>query len=158
VIQLRDGIGADADRLFELDRVCFDAGVAYSLREFRSLLRSSKTLCILAEDGNDLAGFVIAQEAVIRKSPGGHIVTIDVAPAFRRRGIGRLLMERIEERLRAAGAGWLRLEVAVNNAAASEFYGGLGFAAVGRIPNYYHDSVDAIVMEKTLAEAGTSIP
>ncbi len=153
MIQLRDGIGADADRLFELDRVCFDAGVAYSLREFRSLLRSSKTFCILAEDGDSLAGFVIAQEAVIRKSRGGHVVTIDVAPAFRRRGIGRLLMERVEERLRTAGADWLRLEVAVNNSAAAEFYSGLGFEAIGRIPDYYHGSIDAIVMEKPLAEA-----
>ena len=60
-------------------------------------------------------------------------------------------MEQIEERLRAAGAGWLRLAVAVNNSAASEFYGGLGFVGMGRIPNYYQDSVDAIVMEKTIA-------
>ena len=151
MIRLREGVGADADRLFELDQVCFDVGVAYSLREFRWLLRSPKTLCILAEEDDDLAGFAIAQETVIRKSRGGHIVTIDVAPAFRRRGIGRLLMEQIEERLRAAGAGWLRLEVAVNNPAASEFYGGRGCVAIGRIPNYYHGSVDAIVMEKTLA-------
>ena len=151
MIQLRDGIGADADRLFELDRICFDAGVAYSLREFRWLLRSSKTLCILAEDDGDLAGFAVAQESVIHKSRGGHIVTIDVAPAFRRRGVGRLLMEQIEERMKATGAGWLQLEVAVSNSIASEFYGGLGFAAVGRIPNYYHGSIDAIVMEKALA-------
>ena len=157
MIRLRDGVAADADKLFELDRVCFEDGVAYSLREFRWLLRSRKTLCIVAEDGDTLAGFVIAQLAVIRKSSGGHIVTIDVAPEFRRRGIGRLLMERTETRLRAAGADWLRLEVAVKNFAASEFYGGLGFAPIGRIPNYYRDSVDAIVMEKTLAESGTSV-
>jgi [ribosomal protein S18]-alanine N-acetyltransferase len=151
VIRLRDGLAADADMLFELDRVCFDVGVAYSLREFRWLLRSLKTLCIVAEDDGELAGFAISQEFVIQKSRGGHLVTIYVAPDFRRRGIGRLLMERIETRLRAAGANWLRLEVAVNNSAASEFYSGLGFAAIGRIPNYYHDSVDAIVMEKTLS-------
>ncbi len=148
MIQLRHGIGADADQLFELDRICFDAGVAYSLREFRWLLRSPKTLCILAEDNGALAGFAIAQETVIRKSRGGHIVTIDVAPAYRRRGIGRLLMEQIEARLRAAGADWLRLEVSVNNSVASEFYGGLGFVGIGRIPNYYQGAVDAIVMEK----------
>jgi ribosomal-protein-alanine N-acetyltransferase len=152
VIQLRDGIRADADGLFELDRICFDAGVAYSLREFRWLLRSPRTLCILGEDDDDLAGFAIAQKTVIRKSCGGHIITIDVAPGFRRRGVGRLRMGQIEERLRAAGAGWLRLEVAVNNSAGSEFYRRLGFASIGRIPNYYQGSVDAIVMEKTLAD------
>jgi len=150
VIRLRDGIGADADKLFALDRICFDDGIAYSLREFRWLLRSPKALCILAEDDSELAGFAIAQEAVVRKSRGGHIITIDVAPVFRRRGVGRMLMDQIEERMKAAGAIWLRLEVAENNAAAREFYTGLGFAAIGRIPDYYRDSVDAIVVEKRL--------
>lgn len=158
MIELRDGFEGDVSRLFELDRVCFDAAIAYSRREFCWLLRSPETLCIVAEDDGVLAGFAIAQEAVIRKSRGGHVVTIDVASAFRRRGIGRLLMERIEERMRASGAGWLRLEVAVNNSVASEFYRGIGFAAIGRIPNYYQGSVDAIVMEKTLAGSLTFIP
>ena len=157
MIRLREGTEADAGGLFELDRICFDVGIAYSLREFRLLLRSRKTVCILAEDGDDLAGFAIAQIAVLGESRGGHIVTIDVAPDFRRRGVGRLLMEQIEERMMAIGADWLRLEVAVNNTAASGFYRGLGFAAIGRIPDYYRGSVDATVMEKTLAKASASI-
>jgi [ribosomal protein S18]-alanine N-acetyltransferase len=158
VIRLRDGIEADAVRLFELDRICFPAGIAYSLREFRWLLRSQKTLSVVAEDEGTLAGFSIAQETVIRKSRGGHIVTIDVAPAFRRHGIGRLLMERIELRMRATGAEWLRLEVAVNNSAASKFYADLGFLPLGRIPNYYHGAIDAIVMGKSLPCESALIP
>ena len=97
-------------------------GIAYSLRQFRWLLRSGKTLCLIAEDDDALAGFAIAQHTSIGKSPGGHIITIDVAPDFRRRGVGRMLMVQIEDRLRTLGAGWLRLEVAENNSAASEFY------------------------------------
>ncbi len=158
MIRLREGIEADAGRLFELDRVCFSAGIAYSLRQFRWLLRSGKTLCLIAEDDDVLAGFAIAQHTSIGKSPGGHIITIDVAPDFRRRGVGRMLMVQIEDRLRTLGAGWLRLEVAVNNSAASEFYRGLGFATIGRIPDYYDGAVDAIVMEKSLAERQPFIP
>ena len=158
MIRLRDGAETDADRLFELDRVCFAAGTAYSLREFRWLLRSLKTLCIVVEDDDALAGFAMAQESVIRKSRGGHIVTIDVAPEFRRHGVGRLLMQQIESRMRSRGAGWLRLEVAVNNSAALSFYAGLGFGRIGQIPNYYDGAVDAIVMEKSLAEPQALIP
>ena len=59
-----------------------------------------------------MAGFVIAQHSSIRNSPGGHIVTIDVAPEFRRLGVGRMLMGQIEDRIKGMGADWLRLEVA----------------------------------------------
>ncbi len=83
--------------------------------------------------------------------PGASIITIDVAPGFRRLGVGRLLMGQIEDRIKGMGADWLRLEVAENNSAAREFYLGLGFLALGRIPDYYQGSVDAIVMEKKLA-------
>jgi ribosomal-protein-alanine N-acetyltransferase len=158
VIRLRDGAETDADRLFELDRICFAAGTAYSLREFRWLLRSRKTLCIVAEDDDALAGFAMAQESFMRKSHGGHIVTIDVAPEFRRHGVGRLLMEQIEGRMKAVGATWLRLEVAANNSAARSFYAGLGFERISQIPDYYEGTIDAIVMEKSLAEPQASIP
>ncbi len=100
----------------------------------------------------------MAQESGIRKSRGGHIVTIDVAPEFRRHGFGRLLMQQIENRMGSDGAGWLRLEVAVNNSDALNFYAGLGFKRIGQIPNYYQESVDAIVMEKALADAQAMIP
>jgi [ribosomal protein S18]-alanine N-acetyltransferase len=150
VIRLIDGVEADAERLFELDRVCFAAGIAYSLQEFRWLLHSRKTLCIVAEGDDALAGFVMVQESIIRKSRGGHIITIDVAPEFRRHGVGRRLMEEIESRMRSGGATWLRLEVAVNNSAALSFYVDLGFERIGQIPNYYDGPVDAIVMGKEL--------
>ncbi len=167
MIRLREGIEADAGRLFELDRICFDAGIAYSLREFRSLLRSPRARCVIAEefgaedcgaeDCGRLAGFVIAQETAIRKTPGAHIVTIDVAPGFRRRGVGRALMEEIEARMMARGKARLRLEVAVDNSAAYAFYLGLGYSAVGRIARYYLGSIDAISMEKDIGVEPTFI-
>ncbi len=153
MIRLRDAVEADLQRLFELDRICFPAGIAYSLGEFRSLLRSRETVCVVAEEGAVLTGFSVAQSVRVRTSQGGHIVTIDVAPDFRRRGIGRLLMEHIESRMRDDGATWLRLEVAVNNFAALNFYTGLEFEAIGEIPEYYRGSLDAIVMAKALAES-----
>jgi [ribosomal protein S18]-alanine N-acetyltransferase len=150
MIRLRDAVEADLERLFELDGICFPAGIAYPMDEFRSLLRSRRAFCIVAENDQVLAGFAIAQNVILQRSSAGHIVTIDVAPDFRRRGIGRLLMEHIEGRLRDEGAGWLRLEVAVNNFAALSFYAGLGFERIGQILGYYHGTLDAMVMEKML--------
>jgi len=133
-----------------LDQICFPAGIAYSLGEFRSLLRSSRTISVVAEDDAALAGFAMVQSGWFRRAEGAHMVTIDVAPAFRRGGVGRLLIDQIEAHMRHAGASWLRLEVAVDNSGALSFYAGLGFEPIGRIQGYYHGNLDAIVMEKTL--------
>ena len=150
MIRLRDAVEADLNSLFELDQICFPAGIAYSLGEFRSLLRSSRTIGVVAEDEEVLAGFAMAQSGWFRRAHGSHVITIDVAPAFRRRGIGRLLMDHIEARVTDGGASWLRLEVAADNSAALSFYTGLGFEPIGRIRGYYHGNLDAIVMEKAL--------
>ena len=150
MIRLRDAVEADLDSLFELDQICFPVGIVYSRGEFRSLLRSSRTISVVAEDDASLAGFAMAQSGWFRRAHGAHVVTIDVAPDFRRRGIGRFLMDHIEARMRDAGASWLRLEVAVDNPEALSFYTGLGFEPIGRIRGYYHGNLDAVVMEKAL--------
>jgi [ribosomal protein S18]-alanine N-acetyltransferase len=151
MIHLRDPIGADTESLFALDQVCFPPEIAYSRDEFRSLLRSKRTVGVVAEENGVLGGFAMAQVVRPRQSIGGHVVTIDVALEFRRRGVGRMLMDRLEAQVRDAGASWLRLEVAVDNAVALSFYTGLGFVAIGQIRGYYHRNLDAIVMEKALA-------
>jgi [ribosomal protein S18]-alanine N-acetyltransferase len=150
MIRLRDAVEADLHSLFELDQVCFPAGIAYSRSEFRFLLTSSRTIRIVAEDDAFLAGFAIVQTGRLRGRRIDHLVTIDVAPAFRRHGIGRMLMDEILTRLITAGADLLRLEVAVNNAEALAFYSNLGFDPIGRIPGYYHGNLDALVLEKSL--------
>jgi ribosomal-protein-alanine N-acetyltransferase len=159
MIGLRDAVFADLDMLYELDTICFAADIAYSRREFRGLLRSRATIGVVAEEGRELAGFCIAQrvpdsESGVNPRVGhlvGHIVTIDVAPAYRRRGVGRLLMGEVESRMRIAGAAILRLEAAEDNLPALRFYAGLGFEPMGAIPDYYRSGRGAVVMEKPLA-------
>jgi ribosomal protein S18 acetylase RimI-like enzyme len=157
MIVLREAVKTDLTAFFELDQACFGRGIAYSLREFRSLLTSPLTIGLVAAENGLLAGFVIAQDVRSGHSPGGHIVTIDVAAAFRRRGVGSLLMAGIEMRLSQAGAEWLRLEVAVENSAAREFYFGLGFETTGRVANYYGKNLDGLIMQKPLGASSTFV-
>ena len=151
MIVLREAGTADLDSFYRLDQVCFSANIAYTLGEFRSLLRSSRTISAVAEEGGTLAGFVIAQNVRVRGTRGGQVVTIDVAPEFRRRGIGRLLMERLCSQLKDAEAEWIRLEVAIDDSGAQRFYLSLGYEPVGRIADYYPGGLDALVMEKDLS-------
>lgn len=105
----------------------------------------------MAAEAGRIAGFVIAE---MRRSQGeriGHIVTIDVGPAWRRLGVGRLMMEAVTARCREQGASRLQLEVAVDNAGAIAFYKEIGFDATGRIRGYYMGKLDAMVMERELS-------
>ncbi len=48
----------------------------------------------------------------------------------------------------------IALEVAVNNDDAQAFYERLGYRETGRIPGYYADGTDALVLRKPLDSAG----
>jgi len=150
MVRLRPAAKADLTQLYDLDRICFPAGIAYSLRDFRALLRSSRVSTVVAEEDSALAGFAMAEVEHRHGVRAGLVVTIDVAPRFRRRGVGMALMQAIEDGMQAAGAQVLRLQVAVDNDPAQRFYATLGFLSIGRIPGYYQTGMDAIMMQKPL--------
>jgi len=80
----------------------------------------------------------------------GHIITIDVQPHLRRKGIGGILMQELGERLLHLKAARCVLEVAVDDSGAQDFYASRGYRVTARLPNYYMGSLDAFVMEKEL--------
>jgi len=80
----------------------------------------------------------------------GHIMNLAVAPAFRRRGYGKLLLERGLEYLRGLGADCVELEVRVGNGAAIRLYEKYGFSIKERLPRYYRDGEDAYLMVRSL--------
>ena len=147
MIHLRKAGKADLQSLFELDQLCFPAGIAYSLREFQSILKSARTVGVVAENSDGLAGFALAQTHGARL---GHLITIDVAPRVRRQGIGDRLMGHIEMSIKERGAQSLRLETAVTNLGALHFYERRGYEMKGTIRNCYPGNLDAFVMEKKL--------
>ncbi len=73
--------------------------------------------------------------------PEGHIVSIAVHPAYRRRGIGTELVEAVLNRT----SGKVSVEVRTSNEVAKKFYRHLGFSLRTIIPEYYGDE-DAVVM------------
>jgi [ribosomal protein S18]-alanine N-acetyltransferase len=154
MIQLRGFQMRDLAELYRLDQVCFPRGIAYSRTELQYFLTHPKCTCWIAEQPEDkLAGFVIFERTNRHGRTTGHIVTLDIDPVERRRGVGTLLMQTAEEQMRQEGASFMSLEVAENNSAARQFYRNLGFVARGRIAKYYGGMVDAEVMEKVIDSA-----
>jgi [ribosomal protein S18]-alanine N-acetyltransferase len=154
MIRLRSFQMRDLAGLHQLDQVCFPQEIAYSRDELQYFLTHPRCSCWIAEQPEDkLAGFVIFERASRHGRAAGHIVTLDVDPDERRRGLGTLLMQTAEEQMKQEGAGLMSLEVAENNAAARQFYRSLGFVTRGRIAKYYGGRVDAEVMEKVIDPA-----
>ena len=102
------------------------------------------------DEAEKLAGFAIAELESENDSRIGHIVTIDVSPDERRRGIGTLLMKAMIEGLGEVKADVIRLEVAVDNFEAQSFYKRHGFAETGRITDFYMGTLDALTMQRSL--------
>jgi len=152
MIHLRSVERSDLDALFVLDRQCFRTGIAYSRADLRYYLNRPRSASILAEYDTTKAilGFIIAESYLEGGRRVGHIITIDVAPSQRRKGLGRKLMEAMLDRFSAADVVILRLEVAVDNLEAQAFYRGLGFSQTGRIRGFYLGTLDALVMERCL--------
>ncbi len=156
MIRLRGFQEGDLVKLHQLDQVCFSREIAYTRAELLYFLDHPKCSCWIAESEEPdtrLSGFVIVERATRKKRLTGHIITLDVDPGDRRRGLGTLLMHTAEEQMKHEGIEVMSLEVAENNAAAQQFYRRLGFVASGRIPKFYGGRVDAEVMEKTIRRA-----
>lgn len=152
---LRPAQPDDFDELYAIDQSCFSHGIAWSKAELAYFLRYPGNFSLVVEEEGlpGIAGFAIGGLERRRGLMFGRLITIDVRGHSRRQGVGQMLMNAIEERLREADAQAIQLEVAVNNGVAQEFYGRRGFVRTGRIPGYYQGRIDAYVMEKRLKPA-----
>lgn len=118
-------------RLAALHALCFDE--AWDEAAIAGLLAMPGAFGYMAGPGDAPDGFVLARLG------GGEaeILTICVAPAARRSGLGRHLLQTAAASAVAAGAEVLFLEVAEDNPAAIRLYERFGFVLVGIRPAYY---------------------
>lgn len=144
----------DFDRLFEIDRACYPPGIAYSRRMLRSFLEWPGAECIVAEvesaeaEVPAIAAFIIIESDAVR----GHILTIDVLDAHRRRGLGSALLRRAEQSLFSRGVRTIELETATDNKTAVAFWQKHGYRTRGLLKRYYLGRDDAFAMTKKLTK------
>lgn len=82
-----------------------------------------------AFDGGSLKGLVWAYRREVSGEERMHLGHIVVAPDARSRGIGRQLLEGVENTTRDAGVSTIELMTSIDNTAASRFYAANGFVA-----------------------------
>ena len=141
-LRFTDVTPAHADALAALHATAFDR--PWSAQAFADLLGQPTVSGWVATAASPV-GFILMRLALDEVE----ILTLAVAPAFRRRGYGQQLVSAALDWARTAGAKVCHLEVAANNGAAVALYRGLGFNTQGRRPDYYGTAerrIDAILM------------
>ena len=136
------------DDCWRLDQRCFVDGEAYSRDTFEYLLTSPESVSyrVVMQNGA-MAGFVIG---LLEPDHTGHITTIGIAPEHRRRRLASCLMETIESGFQRRNVRIVRLEVRASNVSAQKLYASLGYAVTQRLPKYYSNGADGLLMVKSL--------
>lgn len=97
---------------------------------------------LVAEVEKQIAGYIVACP---EKGNGLHIYSIAVKKSFRRRGLGKKLLNHLIELAVEQGLKRVYLEVKAENTPAIRLYEKLGFRKTRRIKRYYSDGEDALV-------------
>ena len=147
----------DLKQVDAIEQVCFGAD-AWPRHAFRELLqafrqaRPTRGGLWVAEDPGRRQVLGYAGIEVSALWGEADLINIAVAQTHRRRGVGRMLLERIIRRCRRSGIEMLWLRVRASNRSALRFYRVMGFEERGKFTGYYQDPGEpAILMAMDLA-------
>ena len=146
-MQIRPYREQDFEALYRLDQRCYPPGIAYSRFALHAFLSERGAQAFVAEEESALVGFVLARQMSAGR---GHIITLDVEEAHRRRGLGTALLAAAERWLAAQGVARVRLETATDNHPAVAFWQKAGYRLRRVLRGYYLGRLDAYEMEKEL--------
>lgn len=148
MVKIEDATIRLLDKLYKIEKQCFEQE-AFTKQQLSYLLADYNTVGLVARVNDEIVGFVIAQIEIERRMMFGHILTVNVAPAYRRKGIAQRLLAEIESMLREKGVKECRLEVREDNVAALNLYQKLGYKLVSKLEEYY-GRVHGLYLRKAL--------
>ena len=147
-IDIRLATAGDAALLAAMSRDLVEVGVGWSWVPARIArhIRSPESVVLVAQGASCVAGFAIMRFG----TEEAHLDLLAVRPPFRRAGIGRQLIDWLEESALVAGVSLIYLELRAGNDTALRFYKSLGYCHVKRVPGYYGGRETAICMARDL--------
>jgi ribosomal-protein-alanine N-acetyltransferase len=102
-------------------------------------------LRVLVEDDGSILGFAVSRQTAPDEC---ELLNLAVAPAFRRRGMARQLVQSIVESLQTTAGISVFLEVRESNLRARAFYNAMNFQEVTIRPNYYDQPPESAIVMK----------
>lgn len=150
----------DANRLHALDVLCFDERFRFSKSAMRRFAEATNALTLLAVEADGITasetvlGFCIVHLEAAGAGVAGYVVTLDVDPGVRGKGVATRLMTALEGAAGKSGASAMRLHVFGDNVAAISLYERLGYGRTGTTANFYGAGLDAVEYERALHDGG----
>lgn len=137
---------ADLDKILEIEKLSFPYREAWSKEYFEILYQKNPEEFIVAEENGKVVGYTIGQ----LKNDSAEIISLAVAPNWRKKGIGKALTEFLINHFRGKKIKEIFLHVRTKNEVATSFYQNLGFEVSKTIKNYYRNGDDAYLMKKKI--------
>ncbi len=144
-MQIRPATAADIPSIMQLERQSATAS-HWTEEQYRQALAREGLERLVLVGSEDLetspAGFLVAQHL----APEWELENIVVASTYRRKGLGKRLLNELVAAAKKTNSTAVFLEVRESNAAARTLYEKAGFAQSGRRKSYYtNPSEDAIL-------------
>lgn len=142
-MKIRELTAADAYAVSRIEKEVFS--MPWTEKDFIEMAEADYAHYYVAEVEGVIAGY-----CGIRNIAGeGEISNVAVAESFRRKGIGRALLEYMLKEASFHGIGDCTLEVRLSNMPAIRLYESLGFKSEGIRPGFYDKpKEDALIMWK----------
>jgi ribosomal protein S18 acetylase RimI-like enzyme len=140
---------SDVDEIGALSReyVEYGLGWKYTPERLLKLIRNRTKNVVVARKGNKLAGFGIMSYS----EDSANLDLLAVKIRYRRRGIGRQIVEWLEVVARTAGIANIFVQVRKLNRGAIKFYRRLGFNVIDEKRGYYRGQETGVILCKNIA-------
>ncbi len=142
-IKIRPMTADDLEEVTQLEKLCFSD--PWQKQCFEEELEHQFAIPLVAKLDQRIVGYTCLWHVEEQME----IANFAVSPEFRRKGIGRRLMEEVISEAQRRGCTGLMLSVRETNLPAVTLYKRFGYVEVGRRKRYYRLPVeDAIIMVK----------
>ncbi len=123
----------EIEELVKLDALCFEPPINYSYRELEAYTSLPGAILLREYEGKNLIAYCLGDAGT------GEIITLDVHPHRRGHGIGKRLLTRMLDELRARGVTQAISQVAIDNLPSLRLHQNLGFEIRYILYGYYPD-------------------
>jgi [ribosomal protein S18]-alanine N-acetyltransferase len=130
-VTIRPMTAGDFGAVYQLGLRCFDRTTIpynyWSIGNVAKHLETSEDLCLVAEENDQVVGFVLCDETFEADAQTAYLEWLAVDAGHRRAGLGRRLAEAALARIAELGKTRVVLEVAAPNTASRALFEELGF-------------------------------